>query len=265
MPQRPQDGIDPAIFGTLFHDTCEHFYRQLSLQTGRKQVLASDLQPYIDQPALLDPYLDTAFGELQSHSGVNMIIREVITQLVLQLLRWDQAHTPFTLYDMELEVKAPFNILTMQGPVTITIGGRIDRLDIMTVNGQPTLRVIDYKTGRSKPGPRDVSAIFDGHTTGARGYYLQTFLYSLIMARQQKLPVSPCLFYILSATDAQQYDPILCFGRDPITDIRDIAGDYNSELHRIISEIFDVSHPFVQTDEQKHCQYCDFRRLCGKK
>lgn len=266
MPQRPQDGIDPALFGTLFHDTCEHFYRQLILQIGRKQVLASDLQPYIGQPALLAPSLDAAFGDLQSRSGVNMIIREVIAQLVLQLLRWDQAHAPFTLYDMELEVKAPINILTMQGPVTITIGGRIDRLDIMSIGGQPTLRVIDYKTGRAKTAPRDISAIFDGHTTGARGYYLQTILYSLIMARRQELPVSPGLFYILSATDAQQYDPILRFGREPITDIRDIAGEYNSELHRIISEIFDASRPFVQTDdEEKHCQYCDFRRLCGKK
>jgi len=45
MPERPQDGIDPAIFGTLFHDTCEHFYRSLCQETGRKQVLASDLQP----------------------------------------------------------------------------------------------------------------------------------------------------------------------------------------------------------------------------
>ncbi len=265
MPERPQDGIDPAFFGTMFHDTCEHFYRYLCQQTGRKQVLASDLQPYIEQPERLAPFLDNAFGELQSHSGVNMIIREVITRLVLQLLRWDQAHTPFTVYDMELEVKAPFNILTMQGPVTLTIGGRIDRLDIMNIEGQPTLRVVDYKTGRIKTAPRDVEALFDGQQTGSRGYYLQTFLYASIMARrEQSLAISPCLFYILSATDAQQYDPVLHFGRTPITDIRDYAPEFIDRLQLLLSEIFDPSRPFTQTDDAHQCELCDFRRLCGR-
>ncbi len=266
MPERPQDGIDAAIFGTLFHDTCEHFYRTLCQNNGRKEVTPSDILPYIEQPLRLTPHLDAAFGDIPCHAGVNMIIREVITKLVLQLLRWDMAHAPFTLYDLEREVSMDFTIPVPQGSVTLTIGGRIDRMDIMNINGRPTLRVLDYKSGRTKTGCRDVASIFEATPGSAHGYYLQTFLYSLIMSHKEKeMPVSPCLFYVLSATDADNYSPTLRLGKNPITDIREYAEEYVSELRRLLSEIYDPSRPFVQTlDEPKQCQMCDFRRLCGR-
>ena len=139
-------------------------------------------------------------------------------------------------------------------------------MDIMSLDGRPTLRVLDYKTGKAKTGCRDVAGIFEATSSGAHGYYLQTFLYSLIMSRKEtQMPVSPSLFYVLSATDAVNYDPTLRFGKDIITDIRDYADEYVNELRRLLTEIYDSTRPFVQTqDEQKQCQMCDFRRLCGR-
>ncbi|MDE6634543.1 MAG: PD-(D/E)XK nuclease family protein, partial [Bacteroidaceae bacterium] len=109
------------------------------------------------------------------------------------------------------------------------------------------------------------------------GYYLQTFLYALIMRKETEkgllpgkdgehshLPVCPCLFYILSANDAQQYDPTLKLGREIIRDIREVADEYTEELRRIVTEIYDSTRPFTQTEQKKtHCEYCDFQRLCG--
>lgn len=312
MPDRPQDGIDPPRFGTIFHDTCELFYTHLCYMTGRNDIRPEDLAPVTSHPATnLRPYLGLAFWvdffhaheydsqehplervaflapylHAKSHDefrqcveqlyaegadhyfiGINMIIRDVILQLVLQLLRWDQEHAPFTLYEMESDHFTEITIPVGSKEVTLKIGGRIDRMDIMDIDGRPTLRVVDYKTGRAKSSPSSIEAIFDGGGANAHAYYLQTFLYSLIMSRQQSLPVAPCLFYVLSATDTRQYNPTLKLGRDNlVTDIRDVSEEYQEGLHRIIAEIYDPVRPFTQTaDRQMHCSYCDFRRLCGR-
>ena len=265
MPERPQDGIDAAIFGTIFHDTCEHFYSSLCKETGRKQVLRSDLEPYVQTPVLLMPHLDAAFGEIPSHSGVNMIIRDVIQKLVLQLLQWDMEHTPFTIYEMETDHYTTITVPSGNREVKLSVGGRIDRMDIMNVDGHPTLRVVDYKTGKSKSAPSNIDGIFDASAVNAHAYYLQTFLYSLIMSKKTEHPVAPCLFYVLSATDSVKYDPTLRLGKETVTDIRDYAEEYTEGLRRIVSEIYAPSRPFVQSnDVQKHCKYCDFRRLCNR-
>ena len=264
MPERPQDGIDAAIFGTIFHDSCEYFYQALCQKTGRKQVLRSDLEPFVQTPALLTPHIDAAFGDIPSYTGVNMIIRNVITRLVCQLLQWDMEHTPFTIYELEEDKYTTLSVDSGDRKVELTVGGRIDRMDIMSIDGRPTLRVIDYKTGKAKASPSSIEGIFDGSSSNAHAYYLQTFLYSLIMSQKQNLPVSPGLFYVLSATDVQGYDPILKLGKDTITDISQYADDYWKGLKRVLSEIYNPSVPFTQTEDQKRCQYCDFARLCGR-
>ena len=311
MPNRPQDGIDNALFGTLFHDSCELFYNHLRHITGRTEVLSSDLKPitaslqrhltsYVDlafwvdffhgeeydsfkheaeRQAFLAPFLQTTDRETLKQmvcelyvegthayfTGLNMIIRDVILQLVIQLVRWDIAHTPFTLVGMETAKYTDITVRSGGKDITLTIGGRIDRMDIMNIEGCPTLRIVDYKTGRSKSGPKDVEGIFNSHVHNARGYYLQTFLYSLIMSHETQLPVSPNLFYVLSATDCEKYDPILRFGKDPITDIRAYASEYTEALQGLLADIYDANKPFYPTDDpETNCKYCDFRQLCGK-
>ncbi|MBQ9558798.1 MAG: PD-(D/E)XK nuclease family protein [Bacteroidaceae bacterium] len=315
MPDRPQDGIDNARFGTIFHDTCETFYRHLIHITGRRQVLRSDLQPlfgrqsssvplYVDlvfwvdffhgleydsfthakeredflrpflaapdQPTFCKQVLQLYGGHAEARdryfTGINMIIRSVIIRLVNQLLRWDMEHAPFTLYGMEVDRYTQFTVPSGDQEVTLRVGGRIDRMDIMTLDGCPTLRVEDYKTGKAKSGPTTLEAIFDASGHNAHGYYLQTFLYSLIMSQEQPdMPVSPCLFYVLSATDPIAYSPTLRLGKETVTDIRTFATEYAESLRRVLAEIYDPTRPFVQTqDEQGACKFCDFRRLCGR-
>ncbi|MBQ8050185.1 MAG: PD-(D/E)XK nuclease family protein [Bacteroidaceae bacterium] len=310
MPNRPQDGIDNALFGTLFHDSCELFYTHLTRLTGRKQVLADDLtlsplslhlSPYLDlafwvdyfhgtefdsydhgaeREAFLKPFLETddrgqlatlvrqlyAEGINAYFTGINMIIRDVLLKLFAQLIRWDAAHTPFTIFEMEKDHYTQVEVPSDKEVISVSIGGRIDRMDVMNIDGRPTLRVVDYKTGREKRAPSTIEAIFDGDSPTAHGYYLQTFLYSLAMSREQALPVSPCLFYVLSATDPTTYDPTLRLGKEVVTDIRNHAKDYLDGLTRVLQEIYDSKRPFEPADPTKdHCKYCDFRTLCNRK
>ncbi len=274
MPDRPQDGIDVLHFGTLFHDTCQLFYTDLTSRLGRNQILASDLEPYVQQPQLrLISFVDQAFetnGFPPATRGTNMLIRDVIIKLVAQLLNWDLAHTPFTFVEAEKPHYLTLDFNAGSQTKSLKIGGIIDRMDIMSIQGCPTLRIVDYKTGKSpRSFPPDLESIFQSGHEKAQGYYLQTFLYSIALAHEQQLPVAPCLFYVLSAGDAQRYDPTLALGMQLVTDIREFEAGFMQLMRRTVEEIYDPSRPFVQIedkpdDRNNPCKRCDFRALCNR-
>ena len=253
--------LDLAFWVDVFHAS---EYESLTHEEERRKFLA----PYLE--AKDRDTLSRMTGELYAEgthahfTGLNMIIRDVLLQLLSQLVQWDAAHTPFTIEGMEKAFYDFISVPTPKGDIKVKIGGRIDRLDIMDINGRSTMRIVDYKTGRSKSGPSGVAAIFESNTHNARGYYLQAFLYSLILRRSRQMPVSPCLFYVLSATDPQAYDPMLRFGREPITDVEPYAQEFTDQLTQLLGEIFNPDVPFRPTeDRSRTCQYCDFRMLCG--
>lgn len=317
VPLRLEDGVDPILFGTLFHDSAELFYRHLlHLKQGQRQISASDLADAAGQQAALclAPYVDLAFwadffqGEaydahtrrkerdtfLQpfceapsrgdfarqvtalyaplpdgsapyTFSGINIIIRDVLIQYLTQLLRYDHAHTPFRLHGLEEARHGTLRIDTPMGPREVRTGGRIDRMDILNIEGQDTLRIVDYKTGLPKTAPKTVADIFTPDAKGAEHYYLQTFLYAMLLSAEQPLPVSPCLFYVGSATDPSAYDPVLHMGGEPLRALLpEHLADYRQGLEQVVQEIFDPEVPFVQTQEAKNCNYCDFKALCGR-
>ena len=126
--------------------------------------------------------------------------------------------------------------------------------------------VTDLTTGTKVASANYVSDFFvpnEKHTD----YYLQTFLYSMIVSGDQKanpaeLPVSPALLFIQHISK-DDYDPTLKFGEEQITDIRVYKDEYMEQLNQVITEMFDQSKPFTACDNSKICSFCPYRKLCG--
>jgi hypothetical protein len=131
-----------------------------------------------------------------------------------------------------------------------------------------TIRIVDYKTGsrRMKPLP-DVDAIFLPENIHEHSdYYLQTFVYADIVRRQQSSTttrVSPALLFIQHA-GGEDYDPTLCFGREPIRDIADYADHFNELLEQKIDEIFSPDRPFEPTQDLRTCNTCPYAPFCRR-
>ena len=277
-PDDTEDGvIDNRIFGNIFHNAAQFLYEGLS-SNGVSSVPQGNLPSPITA-AMLDRLLksrvdieravDRAFNEeFHDHAptdGMAVINRQVIIHYLRQLVTIDRHLAPFSIIGLERDALQPLYIKTLGQ--TVTIGGRIDRLDMIDTPRGQQVRVIDYKTGAHRLRPlKSVDDIFDdAQLRNHSDYYLQTFLYARIVSRQfaGSTPVAPALLFIQHA-GTDDYSPILKFGNDPISDVATADGDRFVELLMAkVNEMFDSSQPFTPTADGDRCRTCLYQQLCG--
>ena len=259
-PDIPDDEqeLDNRIFGNIFHQAADLIYHQLPSYVT-KEVL---VQLHKD-PSAIERAVDEAFRMEWPHtvkSGLHLINREVIIRYLRQLIDIDLRLTPFTILGLECDVERKLPLSTLNAP--LKIGGRIDRLDQLA-DGQ--IRVVDYKTGSRKLRPLGgVDDIFDPQKIHDHAdYYLQTFVYADIVSRQKHQPVAPALLFIQHAS-AKDYDPVLCFGKEKISDVADYSARFNELLENKVNEIFSQNIPFTPTADIKVCQSCPYLQICRR-
>ena len=269
-PDEVSAEIDSALFGTLFHRSAEQVY--LELTAHGKDIGKKELEELLKDKVKLQSYVDNSFKEIFFHAqkderpeynGTQLIHAKVIASYLQQLLRNDLQYAPFRMEGMEQSVSEVMEIDTPQGRLTVRIGGTIDRMD---VKGE-TLRIVDYKTGGMPKTPENIGQLFIP-AENRPGYIFQTFLYAAIVCRKQPLKVAPSLLYIHRAA-SESYSPVIEMGpaRQPKTPVNNFAfyeDDFRERLQALLKEIFDPAEPFSQTEHEKLCDYCDYRRLCKR-
>ena len=285
--ENEEELIDNRLFGNIFHKAAQNLYQRF----GRQEITTFDLdkllKDVVDIERAVDDAIKTEFFHFEDPTrpmppldGLQLINREVIIKYVRQLIEVDRRLTPFTILGLEQYVSLDIPASQISSSATMSnlkIGGIVDRLDSITdpETGEEHIRVIDYKTGsrRLKPMP-DVAAIFDpANIKEHSDYYLQAFLYSIIVAQrphQSRIPVpdssavSPALLFIQHA-GTDDYDPTLCLGRDPVRDITTVADEYMQLLNQTISEIFNEDLALSPTDDLDRCRTCPFAPICGRR
>lgn len=270
VPDEVSPEIDSALFGTLFHKVAENIYTDLTAHG--KMVQKDDIEQLLKSDVRLRAYVDDAFrteffhvqpDERPEYNGTQLINARVIAFYIRQLLRNDLRYAPFAMEGMEQHVEETLQIDTPHGPVTLRIGGTIDRLD----SKEGMLRIVDYKTGGSPKSPVDVEQLFLP-ADDRPGYIFQTFLYATIVQRQHPgSRVAPALLYIHRAA-SDTYSPVIEMGpprkKSPVDNIALYEDEFRSHLHELLAELFHPDIPFEQTEDEKRCAYCDYRHLCKR-
>lgn len=283
-PDCEDDTVDNRMFGNIFHKAAQFIYEDVT--SRHSTVEKTQLQKYLKDEKMLETVVDRAFNEelfklsaseaankkrATEYNGLQIINRKVIIEYLQQLLKTDQRLAPFTVLGLEKQVYNDIVFNTEDGAQRkIKIGGIIDRLDMVTdpTTGKPTIRVVDYKTGSPiKSVIKSIDEVFEGNSYKHSDYYLQTFLYSLIINNSNKLNpskynVSPALLFIKQAS-ADNYDPVLCIDEHKVTDIGIYKTEYLKLLKEKLGEIFSKQKPFVPTNDKRTCKMCAFRMICG--
>lgn len=269
-PDEVSAEIDSALFGTIFHLSAQLAYTDLT--ANGKMIQREDLERLLRDEIKLQGYVDQAFKqklfkvapeEKPEYNGVQLINSKVIVSYLKQLLRNDLQYTPFEMVAMEKKVSEKITIQTALGPLTLRLGGTIDRMDAK----EGTLRIVDYKTGGSPKIPANIEQLFTPSETRPN-YIFQTFLYAAIMSRKQPLMVAPALLYIHRAA-SESYSPVIEMGepRNPKIPVNNFAffeDEFRERLQTLLEEIFSEEEPFTQTEDTKKCSYCDFKAICKR-
>ena len=268
-PEQPDDEqeLDNRVFGNIFHEAADIIYHLLP-----QYVTADLLTHLLKNKVEIERAVDEAFHHEMPNapiSGLHLINREVIIHYLRQLLEIDCRLAPFTILGLECDVMRTLPPSTSSCYAPLMIGGRIDRLDLVH-EGTPDecIRVVDYKTGsrRLKPLP-DVDAIFLPENIHEHSdYYLQTLLYADIVRQDPKYKatqVAPALLFIQHAA-ADNYDPILYFGRDRISDIATYSTRFNELLQQTLNSIFSPDVPFHPTSDLRVCSTCPYASMCRR-
>ena len=269
-PDEVSAEIDSALFGTIFHLSAQLAYTDLT--ANGKMIQREDLERLLRDEIKLQGYVDQAFKqelfkvapeEKPEYNGVQLINSKVIVSYLKQLLRNDLQYTPFEMVAMEKKVSEKITIQTALGPLTLRLGGTIDRMDAK----EGTLRIVDYKTGGSPKIPANIEQLFTPSETRPN-YIFQTFLYAAIMSRKQPLMVAPALLYIHRAA-SESYSPVIEMGEPrkpkiPVNNFAFFEDEFRERLQALLEEIFDEKELFTQTEDIKKCAYCDFKALCKR-
>ena len=267
------DDIDNRIFGNIFHRAAQLMYEKF---LPHEMITEKDITRLLHTKDALSSVVSQAFSEELFHlpvgtikhpplNGMQLINREVIETYLRILLHTDKRIAPFKLVGHELKAYRNVQISTSKGMKNISIGGRIDRLDMLSSN---SFRLVDYKTGnRTAKDVKTLEAVFDSskihdsHTD----YILQTLIYSSIIANENPTySVAPALLFIQHA-GSEDYDPILTLGNTQIKDMRRQCGTtFDELLVKKIEEIYEPENPFSPTQDRSMCNTCPYRQMCGR-
>ncbi len=264
------EDFDNRTFGNVFHRAAQLIYDQL---LPHDQITRKDIEKLLQhQNNLIDQVIEQAISEELFHlaagttkhpplNGLQLISREVVETYLRKLLHIDMQQTPFRVIGHEHDEYMDIILKDR----TLSVGGRIDRLDALSDH---QLRIVDYKTG-NKPVKdiKEISEIFDSKNINSKhtDYILQSFLYSIIIAKKQPhCSVAPALLFV-QHTGKEDYDPVLTLAGEPITDIMQQCGDeFLTMLTEKVQEIFDQTVPFAPTSDTNMCSLCPYQEMCRR-
>lgn len=292
--------IESSTFGTIFHNTAEEIYNRLTeknssisktnlenilkIQGKQSATSTSDniqIEPIVDfyfrkeffkqkEVKDIDSYKEVVDRKITlpevSYNGIQLINKEVIVRLIKKLLRLDIELGDFNYLGSETFISRTEEVtLKDSSKINVKVGGFIDRIDCVkdTKSGKDMIRIVDYKTGTSKPSAKNIEAMFTPGKTRS-GYHLQTFLYASIFSDliEKTGKVAPALLFI--QTQETEKSPLLKIDRNEVNDFFEYKDEFDTMLRQTISEIFSKEGSYEQTEFEDKCQYCDFKKLCKK-
>jgi ATP-dependent helicase/DNAse subunit B len=145
-------------------------------------------------------------------------------------------------FEIEFGQRAPAGLYTLPDGTTLKLKGKADRVDRLP---DATMRVIDYKTGRSGRFEKKPKAgAFNG------GRHLQPALYSGVIGA------------IVSGTVSQfQYRFPTPRGQNQV--IGYSAAEF-AAVPKLVAELMNIVRggEFIPTDDDGDCRYCDHKQIC---
>lgn len=204
-------------------------------------------------------YGDSEAEEMKWNSGVAAIMAVQIQELVEEILKHDRSLAPFRLFGCEISQNLRIKLPTGK---TVNFRFAIDRLDEINEDGNPRLRIVDYKTGTRKREAESLEEVFQGGYRSEQIFQLFTYAWLLGkigMEGAQKVITE--IYYVPDMVKAKRGLPVI--GGEEVNSFESFKEEFSERLEKMIESVFE-DECFLGSTDTTLCSYCDFKNFCGK-
>lgn len=257
--------IEADTFGTLLHEAMYLCYREYE---GKTLQSADILR--IMQPENVKRNMDQAFRKVYYRiddpdvpvvpEGKNIIVHEVLTRYVTQILTLDKEFAPFRMVSLEKEITSLPDITVMGQKMNIRLGGKIDRID----EKGGIIRIIDYKTGKTDLNIKSIESLFDRNDEKRNAAAFQTLLYCMFLNKETPAARMVPGLYAMRRLFEPGISPEVTLGTTPVN-YSAVAIEFEDHVYRLLAEIMNPDVPFDQTTIKRNCEYCPYSGICHRK
>jgi hypothetical protein len=251
------ESLDYGMFGTVFHDVMRSIY---TTHVSRDYI--SDWLNREDE--IRNMVKSLIIGQLKSVdvSGRNLVVADVIVRYVMKTLQRDleylqeAGYGSFDMLGRELPVFGEFHGQKLKG--------FIDRIDSIHPD---QARIVDYKTGKVL---KDDEYIHDGNAEDIADKIfapdvaerpkiaLQFFIYDLLVRNNPKFRGRKIYNSVYSTSKLFKEAPMTV----PVNEVFFEA--VSERLKGLLDEMRNPQVPFRRTSDEKVCEFCDFKTICGR-
>ncbi len=256
VPEQPEVSAQSNTFGSVVHGVLQLLYQPFKgklIDTGK---LKKSLQEHLD--AFLLQEFRKYYGRDDLKYGRDLLIYNVARKYVER----------FVMNEVELLAKEPRELIATEKAMhalldvdgfPVKMKGFIDRIDKSPDNGE--IRIIDYKTGRVEQKDLKLKTWDVVIEKVQFSKALQVLTYAWLYDKEAKTGQVVVPGIISLKTTRGSFMPVLYPEEATGGDIPEAI---EILLKKLLTQIFDVNTPFSQTDEDKNCEYCDFKNLCNR-
>ncbi|GAB3957032.1 PD-(D/E)XK nuclease family protein [Spirosoma harenae] len=211
-------------------------------------------------------------------SGMNLLLYELAQKLMLDFQREQSKLEGLVVIATEQTLETFLDVPLDKGKsIRVRVAGKVDRIE----RYRNQIRIVDYKTGRvdlDQKTPTDLTEklLKDGREDKMRQLWLYRYLtlknirdYGGVPLDKAKRDIFPAIGLPVEAGFYSFRDLNGGFKTNPVRfDNQDNPDQYIADseelLGQLIRQLLDVAEPFKKTDRLETCQYCDFKRICGR-
>ena len=243
-----KETLDPSLEGIVCHEVLKEIYEGGG-QLITEEYLKGWLKRRDDIKALVLSHIAKQLHSIEI-GGQDLVTSDILVKFITRVLECDikQIHSG-----------GPIKILGLEQPMSVEICGHkftgvIDRIDSPRTG---MVRVVDYKTGKDTQDVLGLSAVPKTIDSGNKAA-LQFFIYDrMIAGRKEFAGKALCnSMYAMKSffTEDVQVYPFNEGFADAVEDL----------LKTQFEDMENTSVPFKRSTDNKTCEYCDYRMLCGR-
>lgn len=274
------ESLDSGTFGTVYHNVMWALFageeamaadgdmdrRCQGMESGsggRRKVTREYLSSWLGrEPEIMRKVRSLICSQLKTTEivGRNLVVADVIVRYVMKTIERDielldaNRSDGFDVIGMEKEYSAEFHGFRFKG--------YIDRIDSLAP-GQ--VRVNDYKTGKVMDNDIFIddgnaeevaAAVFGDDNAGRPKIALQFFVYDMLLRKNG--------FREKILNSVYRTSGLFSGGIEVRPLNEKFYGAMEAGLSDLLDELADIDVPFRRTEDTGMCEYCDFKKICGR-